>query len=83
MWVARDGSRRIHQTLHRPMSAPAPAPVSGASDASDARPRPLVAVDLDEVLGAFVEALSLWHNEHHGTGAGERAREREEGGRLA
>lgn len=29
--------------------------------------RLIVAVDLDEVLGAFVEALASWHNEHHGT----------------
>ena len=32
-----------------------------------ARARPVVAVDLDEVLGAFVEALALWHNEKHAT----------------
>lgn len=29
--------------------------------------KPLVAVDLDEVLGAFVEALAQWHNTVFGT----------------
>lgn len=29
--------------------------------------RLVVAVDLDEVLGMFVEALAAWHNVHHGT----------------
>jgi hypothetical protein len=29
--------------------------------------RPVVAVDLDEVLGHFVPQLAQFHNHHHGT----------------
>eukprot|EP00730_Choanoeca_flexa_P018267 TRINITY_DN8876_c0_g1_i1.p1 TRINITY_DN8876_c0_g1~~TRINITY_DN8876_c0_g1_i1.p1 ORF type:complete len:137 (+),score=34.28 TRINITY_DN8876_c0_g1_i1:71-481(+) len=29
--------------------------------------RPVIAVDLDEVLGYFVQSLARWHNEAYGT----------------
>lgn len=51
------------------MSLASPTPAAATAAAADGRPRPLVAVDLDEVLGAFVEALAAWHNVTHGTGA--------------
>jgi hypothetical protein len=48
--------------------APGGSAVSTAALAKSALHRPVVAVDLDEVLGATVEALSRYHNERHGTG---------------
>lgn len=37
------------------------------ASASAQHGRITVAVDLDEVLGAFVESLAAWHNENHKT----------------
>ena len=67
-----DGAAPSPAVTMESAAAPTAEPAPRAAVQPPARPAPVklvVAVDLDEVLGAFVEGLAAFHNKEYGTGA--------------